>query len=102
MLAQSQQPQAGLATIPESGAINYRLSWKYAYRSKLGLIDGLLNPDQPAEQLLHTLTFRRADGREISLQEFPLAQALSTGETVRAEEIVVRLESPVYPLVLEP
>ena len=39
--------------------------------------------------MLHTLTFRRADGREISLQEFPLAQALSTGETVRAEEIVI-------------
>ena len=89
MPAQSQQPQVGLATIPESRAINFRLSWKYAYRSKLGLIDGLLNPDQPAEQLLHTLTFRRADGREISLQEFPLAQALSTGETVRAEEIVI-------------
>ena len=36
------------------------------------------------------LTFRRADGREISLREFPLAEALSTGETVRAEEIVMR------------
>ena len=35
------------------------------------------------------LTFRRADGREISLREFPLAEALSTGETVRAEEIVI-------------
>ena len=35
------------------------------------------------------LTFKRADGREISLREFPLAQALSTGETVRAEEIVI-------------
>ena len=37
------------------------------------------------------LTFRRADGREISLEEFPLAQALSTGETVRAEEIVIEV-----------
>ena len=36
------------------------------------------------------LTFRRADGREVSLEEFPLAQALSTGETVRAEEIVLQ------------
>ena len=35
------------------------------------------------------LTFRRADGRQISLREFPLAEALSTGETVRAEEIVI-------------
>ena len=44
-----------------------------------------------AEQLLDVLTFRRADGREISLDEFPLAKALSTGETVRAEEIVVQV-----------
>ena len=53
------------------------------------IVDGLRNPDQTAEQLLDVLTFRRADGREISLREFPLAQALSTGETVRAEEIVI-------------
>ena len=43
------------------------------------------------EQLLNVLTFRRADGRAISLEEFPLAQALSTGETVRAEEIVMQV-----------
>ena len=53
------------------------------------LVDGLTNPGQTAEQLLDVLTFRRADGREISLGEFPLAEALSTGETVRAEEIVI-------------
>ena len=35
------------------------------------------------------LSFRRADGREISLAELPLARAISTGETVRAEEIVI-------------
>ncbi len=53
------------------------------------IVDGLTNPGQTAEQLLDVLTFRRADGREISLREFPLAEALSTGETVRAEEIVI-------------
>ena len=53
------------------------------------LVDGLRNPGQTAEQLLDVLAFRRADGREISLREFPLAEALSTGETVRAEEIVI-------------
>ena len=51
--------------------------------------DGLRNSDQTTEQLLDVLTIRRADGREISLREFPLAEALSTGETVRAEEIVI-------------
>ena len=31
------------------------------------IVDGLRDPDQSAEQLLEVLTFRRADGREISL-----------------------------------
>ena len=53
------------------------------------IVDSLRNPDQSPEDLLEVLTFRRADGREISLAEFPLAQALSSGETVRAEEIVI-------------
>ena len=35
------------------------------------------------------MTFRRADGREISLAEFPMARHLSNAETVRAEEIVL-------------
>ena len=55
------------------------------------IVDGLRNPDQSAEDLLATLTVRRADGREISLRDFPLAQALSTGETIRAEEIVIQV-----------
>ena len=44
------------------------------------IVSGLHMPDGSAEDLLDMLTFRRADGREISLEEFPLAQALSTGE----------------------
>ena len=55
------------------------------------IVDGLRDPDQTPEQLMGTLTFRRADGREVSLREFPLAQALGTGETVRAEEIVMQV-----------
>ena len=55
------------------------------------IVSGLHMPDGSAEQLLDALTFRRADGRGVSLEEFPLAQALSTGETVRAEEIVIEV-----------
>ena len=55
------------------------------------IVGDLRMPDRSPEQLLDVLTFRRADGREISLKEFPLAQALSTGETVRAEEIVIQV-----------
>ena len=53
------------------------------------IVDGLRDPDQTTEQLLQLLTVRRADGRKISLEEFPLAQVLGTSETVRAEEIVM-------------
>ena len=53
------------------------------------IVDGLRNPDQTLEQLLDVVTFRRADGREVSLHELPLADLLSTGETVRSEEIVL-------------
>ena len=56
------------------------------------IVSDLCEPGGSAEQLLEVLTFRRADGREVSLVEFPLAQGLRTGETVRAEEIV--LHSP--------
>ena len=54
------------------------------------IVSGLCPPGGTAEQLLEVLSFRRADGREVSLGEFPLAQALSAGEAVRAEEIVIQ------------
>ena len=51
------------------------------------IVEGLCGPGQSAEQLLETITCRRADGREIALDRLPLAGALSSAETVRAEEI---------------
>ena len=53
------------------------------------IVDSLRNPDQPPEDLLNVVTFRRADGREVSLREFPVTEALRSGETVRAEEVVI-------------
>ncbi len=52
------------------------------------IVEGLCNPDQTPELLLEVMTFQRSDGREISLREFPMAELLNIGETVRAEEIV--------------
>ena len=60
-------------------------------REATRIVDALRHPDQSPEQLLDVLTFRRGDGREVCLEEFTLAQALSAGETVRAEEIVMRV-----------
>ena len=53
------------------------------------IVEGLRMPGRTAEQLLEVVTCQRADGRTVSLGEFPLARELSRGETVRAEEIVL-------------
>ena len=55
------------------------------------IVEGLRMPGRSLEQLLEVLTFRRADGQEVSLEKLGMAQALSTGETVRAEEIVLEV-----------
>ena len=52
------------------------------------IFDSLNNPGQSQEQLLQTLMYRRAGGPEILVQEAPLAQMLSTGETIQSEEVV--------------
>ena len=50
------------------------------------IVDTLRDPDQAPEDLLGLMTIRRADGRQ-----FPLAQVLSSAQTVRAEEIVMEV-----------
>ena len=58
-------------------------------REAMRIVDGLRNPDQTTEQLPELMTVRRADGSEVSMLEFPLAEVLRKTETVRAEEIVL-------------
>ena len=53
------------------------------------IVEGLNKPGRSLQELLEVVTCRRADGREVSLAEFPLAQQLSNAETVRAEEITL-------------
>ncbi len=55
------------------------------------IIDNLRDPDQTPEDLLELLSFKRADGREVSLREYQMAELINIGETVRAEEIVMRV-----------
>ncbi len=59
-------------------------------REALRIVDGLKEEGQTLEDLMEVVTCVRADGREVSLRELPLAEALSGGETVRAEEIALR------------
>ena len=51
------------------------------------IVERLRSPGGPPEQLLETMTCRFADGREIRLDQLPLADELRNAETVRAEEI---------------
>ena len=60
-------------------------------REAARIMEALRSPDQPPEHLLHVLTVQRGDGRRLSLAEVPLAEALSIGETVRAEEMVFQV-----------
>ena len=55
------------------------------------IIDFLRDPDQTLEELAEVVVFRRGDGREVALREFPMVELLSIAETVRAEEIVLRV-----------
>ena len=55
------------------------------------MADSLRDSGQTPEMLLDVITCIRADGREVSLREFPVAELLSTSERVRAEEIVLQV-----------
>ena len=59
-------------------------------RETLRIVQGLMDPDRPPEQIMEILSLRRMDGREVSLEESPLAERLSAGRTIRAEEIVLQ------------
>ena len=55
------------------------------------IVAGLLDDEQRVEDLLDVVTCVRGDGRDVSLREFPPAELLGSGETIRAEEIVLRV-----------
>ena len=53
------------------------------------IAENLRRPGRPAEDVLEVLSFRRADGREVSLSEFSIERLIQSGETMRAEEVVL-------------
>ena len=53
------------------------------------IVEGVRMPGSPPEALMEQVTLKRADGREIALDRFPLSQALNHAENVRAEEMVL-------------
>ncbi|MYD36281.1 MAG: response regulator [Dehalococcoidia bacterium] len=57
-------------------------------REWIRIIDALLDSGEPSENLLETLTIRRADGRELRLADVSMDELMRAGEKVRAEEMV--------------
>ena len=55
------------------------------------IVRGVHAPDHSLSALLSVMSFRRLDGREVPPDELPTARAIRTGETVRAEELVIHL-----------
>ena len=53
------------------------------------IVERLRMPGGAVEELLDVITCRRGDGREVTLAEFPMAEQLSSPDTVRAEEITL-------------
>ncbi|MCY4415510.1 MAG: ATP-binding protein [Chloroflexi bacterium] len=55
------------------------------------IIDRLRSSDQSVAELAEVMTWIRADGQEVSLRDFPIADRPKVGETIRAEEIVLQV-----------
>ena len=94
---EEQRARADLETLIETSPVgvvvfNARTGALKSFNREARRIGDILrNPDQSPEMLLDVLTFKRGDGQEVSLREFPMAELLRAGETLRAEEIVIRV-----------
>ena len=89
--------QAGLEILVETSSVGVvvfdaRSGHPVSFnREARQIVEALRTSDHPLEELLGVITCRRADGREVSLAEIPIAQQLSSGERVLAEEVVLSL-----------
>ena len=58
-------------------------------REAMRIVESLRTPDISQEELLKVTRCRRADGREVALDQFPELQKMNSIDTVRAEEVVL-------------
>ena len=92
---EEQRARAGLETLIDTspvGVVVFEIKSGAAVtfnQEARRIVDGLRDPHQTPEDLLELITVRRADGSEVSLEEFPLARVLSASETVRSEEMAL-------------
>ena len=55
------------------------------------IVRGQRAPSYSRADLLNVMSFRRPDGQEIPPEELPTARAVRDGETVRADEVIIKL-----------
>lgn len=55
------------------------------------IVENLWTPGHSAEEVLGTVTIVRSDGREYSTDEIPMYDLLKNAETVRVEEVVLKV-----------
>ncbi|MYD89544.1 MAG: GAF domain-containing protein, partial [Caldilineaceae bacterium SB0662_bin_9] len=95
---EEQQVRAELETLVNTSPVgtvvfDARAGAPVSYNQEaLRILDGLRTADEPLEQLLEILTFRREDGQEFHLGDLRLTEGASPGQAVRTEE--VRLQVP--------
>ena len=53
------------------------------------IVESLRLPGDPPDQLPKAISLRRADGCEVSMSRLPLEELLQSGETMRAEEVML-------------
>ncbi len=94
---EEQRARAGLETLIDTSPVGVVMLDAHTgallslNREAARIVDGLRDEGQTPEDLLGLMTVVRADGRDLSLRDFTLAELLSAGETVRAEEIALRV-----------
>ncbi len=92
---EEQRARAGLQTLIDTSPVGVAVfdarTGELGHLNREGrrIVEAVRSPGQTDKELLEIVAFRREDGREISLEQFPLVQALSGSETLRAEEMVL-------------
>ena len=92
---EGQQARANLETVIDTSQVGVAVfnvrsgDPRSLNREAMRIIQGLDLSNRPLNELLKVLTVRWADGQEMSLSEFVIAQALHDGETLRAEQLVL-------------
>ena len=92
---EEQRARADLATLIDTSPVGVAVldaatsSPVSLNREARRIADSLCDPGQSPEDLLELVTFRRADGREVSLHECPVGETLRSGEMLRAEKVVI-------------